>query len=77
MTTLGNILDNKTSETLTKAEQLNTDLNEFNVLIEGKLAFFSFLLLCLFSAININNLTVEYLKVFECIQYMLIYMEPC
>lgn len=42
MKTLGNILDNKTSETLTKAEQLNTDLNEFNVLIEGKLAFYSF-----------------------------------
>ncbi|TNM94625.1 hypothetical protein fugu_017384 [Takifugu bimaculatus] len=32
--TLGSILDNKTSETLTKAEQLNSDLNEFNVLIE-------------------------------------------
>lgn len=42
MKTLGNILDNKTSETLTKAEQLNTDLNEFNVLIEGELAFYSF-----------------------------------
>lgn len=48
MKTLGNILDNKTIETLTKAEQLNTDLNEFNVLIEGELAFYSFSLLCHF-----------------------------
>lgn len=43
MKTLGNILDNKTLETVTKAEQLDTNLNELNVLIEGKLAFFFFL----------------------------------
>lgn len=77
MKTLGTILENKTSETLTKAEQLNTVLNKLNVLIEGKLAFYSFslfLLLPLFSTININNLTF---RVFKCLQYMLIYMKPC
>lgn len=42
MKTLGNILDNKTLETFTKAEQLDTDLSELNVVIEGKLAFYSF-----------------------------------
>lgn len=41
---LGNILDNKTTETFTKAQQLSTDLNKLNVLIEGKLAFDSFTL---------------------------------
>lgn len=39
METLGTTLDKNTLETLTKAEQLDTDLNELNVLIEGKLAF--------------------------------------
>lgn len=48
MKTLGNILDSKTSETLTKAEQFNTDLNEFNLLIEGELVFYSFSLLSCF-----------------------------
>lgn len=42
MKTLGNILDNKTLETVTTAEQLNTGLSELNVLIEGKLAFYTF-----------------------------------
>lgn len=58
METLGTTLDKNTLETLTKAEQLDTDLNELNVLIEGKLAFYSFSYLLLFSPQIFVELTV-------------------
>lgn len=70
MKTLGNILDNKTLETVTKAEQLDTDLNELNVLIEGKLAFFFFPSSFFSPNISINVCTFT---VFKCIRYTLRY----
>lgn len=70
MKTLGNILDNKTLETVTKAEQLDTNLNELNVLIEGKLAFFFFPSSFFSPNISINVCTFT---VFKCIRYTLRY----
>lgn len=73
MKTLGNILDNKTLESLTKAKQLNRDLNQLNVLIEGKLAFCSSFFCFVFffsSIISINNCIFS---VFKCIRYTLRY----
>lgn len=60
------MLDNQTLETVTKAKQLDTDLSELSVLIEGKLAFRSlsfFVLLSLFLRnININDCTCTVVK---------------
>lgn len=67
---LGNILDNKTTETFTKAQQLSTDLNKLNVLIEGKLAFDSFSLF--HQSIHTNTCTFTVLKG---ITYVLKYTE--
>lgn len=61
MKTLGNILDNKTLETVTTAEQLITGLSELNVLIEGtvNLPFIRY---------NINN---NPFTLFKCIRHTL------
>ena len=40
MVTLGNRLDNNTLETFTLAEQLNTNLTELNIRIEGNILFY-------------------------------------
>lgn len=66
MKTLGNILDNKTLETFTKAEQLDTDLSELNELIEGKLVFYSFsILFFLFCLIPLSPPNTNFLRIYS------------